>query len=390
MQFDLVFEGGGAKGSVFVGAMEVFEARGHTARRFVGTSAGAITATLMAAGYDAAAMLKAVNEKLPDGKPRFSTFMDIAEAGSFTKDDIQHSLTWSIFTKVDLPWVPGMAEGYIDEKIIDQLMKIDAYRESFSFIERGGLYAGDKFLAWIREKLDKDGRNLGNATLREFHKKTGSDLTMVASDTASHTMLILNHRTAPDCPIAWAVRMSMSIPFIWQEVRWQKEWGLYRGQDITGHTVVDGGVLSNFPIDLITSKDPDVQTIMGDTDPDAVPNLGLLIDETLSVPNAPEVKKASGTDKLKEGLLENVNRLRTVQRVTRLVDTMTDGHDKFAIAAHEKEVCHLPAKGYGTTEFDMDEGRLEALIEAGRTAMERYLDAREMEMESGMHLAAHA
>ena len=30
MEFDMVFEGGGAKGMVFVGAMKEFERRGHT------------------------------------------------------------------------------------------------------------------------------------------------------------------------------------------------------------------------------------------------------------------------------------------------------------------------------------------------------------------------
>ncbi len=38
MEFDMVFEGGGAKGMVFVGASKVLEQRGHTARRLVGTS----------------------------------------------------------------------------------------------------------------------------------------------------------------------------------------------------------------------------------------------------------------------------------------------------------------------------------------------------------------
>ncbi len=47
MDFDLVFEGGGAKGMVFVGAMQEFEARGHKCGRLLGTSAGAITATLL-------------------------------------------------------------------------------------------------------------------------------------------------------------------------------------------------------------------------------------------------------------------------------------------------------------------------------------------------------
>ena len=44
MQYDMVFEGGGAKGMVFVGALEVILAQGHTHGRLLGTSAGAITA----------------------------------------------------------------------------------------------------------------------------------------------------------------------------------------------------------------------------------------------------------------------------------------------------------------------------------------------------------
>ena len=144
MQYALVFEGGGAKGAVFVGAVQEFAARGHTARRFLGTSAGAITATIMAAGYSAAEMLDAVNNKLPDGKPRFSTFMDIP--ARFETEDIQNSLTYAIFKKVDVPWIPSMAEGWVDDRIFQQLVKVDAYREMFSFVERGGLYTGEAFL----------------------------------------------------------------------------------------------------------------------------------------------------------------------------------------------------------------------------------------------------
>ena len=42
-EFDLVFEGGGAKGIVFVGALNALLAGGHSYRRLIGTSAGAIT-----------------------------------------------------------------------------------------------------------------------------------------------------------------------------------------------------------------------------------------------------------------------------------------------------------------------------------------------------------
>ena len=51
MKYDLVFEGGGAKGMVFVGACEEFFRRGHSFDRLLGTPAGAITATLLAVGY---------------------------------------------------------------------------------------------------------------------------------------------------------------------------------------------------------------------------------------------------------------------------------------------------------------------------------------------------
>ena len=60
------------------------------------------------------------------------------------------------------------------------------------------------------------------------------DLSLVVTDTTNREMLVLNHRTAPDVPVAMAVRMSMSIPFVWREVVWHKEWGTYCGTDKTG------------------------------------------------------------------------------------------------------------------------------------------------------------
>ena len=65
--YDAVFEGGGAKGVAFVGALEVLKQHGHTLRRFIGTSAGAITASLLAAGYTCEEMMAAVMEKQADG-----------------------------------------------------------------------------------------------------------------------------------------------------------------------------------------------------------------------------------------------------------------------------------------------------------------------------------
>src|SRR3712207_4566005 len=49
--FDLVLSSGGTKGIAFAGAVEVLERHRHATRRLVGTSAGAVTAALLAAGY---------------------------------------------------------------------------------------------------------------------------------------------------------------------------------------------------------------------------------------------------------------------------------------------------------------------------------------------------
>ena len=367
MHFNLVFEGGGAKGLVFVGAMQEFERRGHTYGRLLGTSAGAITAALLAANYSAAEMLTQVNEKMPNGAPRFSSFMDVAEA--IADKDWENSVLFKLFQQIDWPFIPDAAERRMDDRVFNQFMKLKVYRLIFTFLELGGLYAGDAFLDWLREKLDMNGRNLGQATLAEFYEHTGKDLNVVASNTTDGGLLVLNHRTAPNCPAAWAVRMSMSIPFIWREVRWRANWGNYDGRDIAGHAIVDGGLNSNFPIRLLIDKGPDVVNVMGPHD--GIFALGMLIDETLPVPNAPALRQQKEVDPDSPMAIAN---LPIVHRVSNLVNTMTNAHDKTVMDAYKDGVCRLPAQGYGTTEFDMSDERVTALVNAGQQTMNQFFN----------------
>jgi len=353
--FDVVFEGGGAKGSAFVGALEVLKQEGHNTRRLVGTSAGAITATLVAAGYTPEELLTAVNEKQPSGKPRFAAFMDRPVKADFTREHMDNSETMKALQEIHLP--------FGREAIINLLLDSGIYAQLFSFVECGGFFAGVNFRTWFAEKLAARGISATD-TLSSAFTKTGVDLSVVASDTHDVEMLVLNHRTAPDCPVVWAVRMSMSIPFVWQEVLWQEEWGQYCGRRKTGSTVVDGGVLSNFPIRLIDERIPE---IMGDTDPDGALNLGLLLDESLAVSNTSDTAAAP----------LSLEHLRPVQRVSRLIDTMMGAPDNAEIRQHKAEICRLPVKGYGTTEFSMSDQRLAALVEGGREAMKAHLASRQ-------------
>jgi NTE family protein len=358
MQYDLVFKGGGAKGNAFAGALEVFSKAGHTWRRLVGTSAGAITATLVGAGYKHDELLDACSEKLPGtDDPVFTTFMDTPEASDFTAEICQQSDTMRLLNLARLG--NGAILGKLKGEMLEGLLKIDLYRELFSFNECGGFYAGNAFLKWFRSKLEGKGL-AADVTWKDFAAQTGADVTVVTSDVTEKEELVLNARTAPDTPVALSVRMSMSIPFVWREMVWDAAWGQYRGRDKAGHILVDGGVLSNFPLQLITATDDETKAMMGDVDAAGAAPLGLYLDATVPVAGAAK----SDTRR---------PRLRVADRVTRLMDTMTDSRDQAVMSAHSASVCRIPCGGYGTTEFRMSADRQALLIESGRAAMKAYL-----------------
>lgn len=371
MKYDMVFEGGGAKGMVFVGAMQEFEVRGHTHDRLLGTSAGAITAALLAANYSSAEMMDALAEK-KGGHSVFADFM--GQPGPLDPSIALHGALAKLLTEIDIPLIPDALEKRLDQSILKWMAKNARASHLVSLVELGGWYSADNFLEWISKKLDSGTfsgkpRKFSKLTLKQFYDATGKDLSLVASDTTMEAMLVLNHRTAPKLPVVWAVRMSMSIPLLWQEVVWQKEWGKYRDEDMEGHSIVDGGLLSNFPIELFISDLVTVTEVMGPKTSDNI--LGLLIDESLPVPGVSVINNDK-TDQGKKKI--EISQLATVQRLNSLVNTTLGARDKSVIEAFEYLVARMPAKGYGTTEFDMTEERRNLLVEAGRNAMEEYFN----------------
>jgi predicted acylesterase/phospholipase RssA len=386
MKYDMVFEGGGAKGMVFVGALQELESRGHTPGRLLGTSAGSIMATFLAAGYGAVEMAAALNETR-DGEPVFLGFLETPRTPP--KEAIQQSEFRDFLREINISFLPDILEEKLDDAIAAALASSRKTIRIFSFLEWGGFYAADNFLGWLKGKLNAgiyplaggahkkaEARNFGGMTLAEFYRATGVDLSLVAADTSVSRLLILNHRTAPECPLIYAVRMSMSLPLLWQEVVWQAEWGPYRGENISGHTIVDGGMLSNFPIELFLSDQPHVKAVMGEKTGADRNVVGFLIDEKLDVPGAPLL--SAGTKGFSMG------QLRTVNRLQNLINTMTQAHDKSVIEVSQRFVVRLPAKGYGTIEFGMSDQRREALIAAGRQAASAYFDRLEFAEGAGV------
>jgi NTE family protein len=364
---DLVFSGGGAKGIAHIGALMELEKRGVPYRRLVGTSSGAIMALMLASGYSADEMAAAITERTPEGKIIMSQFLDAP--ASFRESEIRDSFLYGLVDTMLVARLPDQIGDPAREHFVEELVKSPVIRELFSFTEYGGVYAGDVFLDFLIEKLDQGGRNLSGLSLAQFYQETGSDLTVIVTDSTSYRMLILNHRTTPDLPVPMLVRMSMSVPLVYNNIIWDSEWGGYLGEDISGHEMIDGGVGSNFGIEMVVSKEPQFVEAMG-IEPDRERVLGFYLDDEIPVPGAEESMPLPqlSNDQLQEGWDKvtdrNINLFKTILR----------SHDQFIVRTHPDVVCHLPVGGFGMLEFDMSEERVALLLNSGQQAMAACLD----------------
>jgi predicted acylesterase/phospholipase RssA len=365
--YDLVFSGGGAKGIAHIGALMELEKRGVSYRRVVGTSSGSIMALMLTSGYSADEMVASIAERTPEGKIVMSEFLDIPT--SFPEEVIRDSFLYTLIDTVFLSALPDQIGGQAREHVVEELVESPVIREAFSFTEFGGVYAGDVFLEWLNEKLDQDGRNLSQLSLVEFYQETGSDLTAIVTDMTDQRMLIVNHRTAPDLPVAMLIRQSMSIPLVYNNVIWQPEWGSYLGEDISGHEIIDGGIGSNFGIEMVVSKEPQFVEAMG-IEPDRDRVIGFYLDDAIPVPGAEQIKLVSdqNNDPLNNGW-EKVT-----DRNIDLFNSLLRSHDQFIVRTHPDVVCHLPVGGFGTMEFDMSYERIKLLLDSGQEAMAKCLD----------------
>lgn len=367
MKCDVVFEGGGAKGIALVGAWQEFTQRGYTFNRIIGTSAGAIMAAFLAAGFSTQELYGLLTQK-EEGKSVFNKFLGVPQ--QFNAEAVDKSYVGEWLKSIQIPFVPDPLEEQARTQIVNGLMGHPLFRHVFSFVELGGWYTADYFVAWLIRELNRGEykgkpRRFGELTLSQFYAKTKAEFSVTASDTTGGRLLILNHRTAPNLPLVWAVRMSMSIPFLWQEVVWRPEWGNYAQRPLAGHTIVDGGVLSNFPMELLLSALPHVTDVMGPKGSEPV--VGFLLDDDRPVEDVLAPAPVPRGVKLEE--------VKTLKRLRGLVDAALGAHDKLILDSYQGLVVRLPARDYGVTEFDMSDERRDRLVKAATIATSQHLVA---------------
>lgn len=210
---DLVLEGGGVKGVALSGAVAALGQAGYGVPRVAGSSAGAIVAALVAA-------LQRAGEPL-------TRLTDIADT-------------------LDYSQVP-------DSPLPHPLRLLS---EAFSLVVSEGLHPGDYLRGWLRGVL----RDLGVATFGDLRSPDPVvqpehrwRLVVTASDLSARRLL----RLPWDYPllgldpdeqdVVTAVSASAAIPFYFRPVRFDTP----RGRQ----TLVDGGLLSNFPVALFDRTD---------------------------------------------------------------------------------------------------------------------------------------
>jgi NTE family protein len=306
---DLVLEGGGVKGIGLVGALAVLEERGFRPQSLAGTSAGAIAAALTAAGYSAAELLGILAEL------DFNSFKD---------------------------------EGWED--------RVPIVGTPLSILKDEGIYEGGRLLEWMRELLARRNiRTFGDLVDEEFagNPRYRYKLQVIASDITARRLLVLprdaeRFGTVPDdLEIAEAVRMSMSIPIFFEPWRWVSK------PDGEEHLIVDGGVLSNFPVWLFDS----------DGEP-AWPTFGLLLVEP--EPRRPVAVRLDAT--------AGQSHADIFDFVKGLVQTVLEAHDRMYLENDSYvRTIGVPTLGVRTTEFDLSRERAEELYQSGRDAAVKFL-----------------
>lgn len=203
-RYDAVFAGGGVRAIAYVGALEALEARGCAIRRCVGTSASAMVAALVTAGYKASE-LKSILMRFDFGSLRDSAPEDI----------------------------------------------VSAFGPLLSLLKDNGIYKGTRLQEWLGGLLEARGVRTF-ADLRDEHSEYR--LRVVTADIARGRLVVLPddlhyYGYNPDTfSPALAVRMSAALPFFFEPVALKS-----RKAPFAEAVFVDGGVALNFPFDLCRS-----------------------------------------------------------------------------------------------------------------------------------------
>lgn len=287
MKADAVFEGGGARGIAFVGAIQAMEEEQVEWQRIAGTSAGAVIAALLASGYKSYEIRKHLQE-LDFSKLRGRTILN----------------------------------------------RIPIFGSLLGLVFNLGIYKNDYLETWMDSLLLEKG-------IKTFADLPEGKLKIIASDVSNGQMLILpddldRYRMTPsDLKVSTAVMMSASIPFFFRPVIW-------KSKDRKKSYILDGGLLSNFPIWIFDTDNPRFPTFGFRFVKDKV-NIDAVIPTPLH-------------------LFKNIFK------------TMLQAHDLRHLNEETNErTIKISSGNINTTDFELNEAEIDFLYKSGYTSTKNFL-----------------
>jgi NTE family protein len=313
---DLVLSGG-VKGVGLVGAVVGLLNAGYVPQRISGTSAGSIVGAIVAAA---------------------------AQSGSMSGDEVKELALQLDYRKfLD----PGPVE------------RIPFVGPSLALLRGSGIYRGDYAREWVRSQLAGLGvRTFGDLAINddELPAEQRYRLVVTVADVTTGQLVRLpwDYRRvygldADEQPVADAVRASMSIPFFFRPVSLTSTAGLTS-------TLVDGGLLSNFPIDSLDRSDGKAPRW---------PSFGITL-----LPNLPH-----GNDKVIPALAA-LRALGAPHLLEDVITTMLVGRDQAYLNqpwVHARTI-RVDSTDVGFLDFDVSEGEVEAQYLKGLNATEAFLE----------------
>ena len=315
---DLVLSGGGVKGIGLVGAVVALMDGGYRAQRVSGTSAGSIVGSVVAAA--------SIGDQLRPGEVK----------------ELALQLDYHKFTD------PGVVE------------RLPVVGPSWAVLRGSGIYKGDYAHDWVRSQL----KNLGVGTFGDLAIRDENlppeqryKLVVTVADVTTGQLVRLPwdyHRVYGLDPdeqsVADAVRASMAIPFFFRPVT-------LRGSTGLTSTLVDGGILSNFPIDSLDRPDGRKPRW---------PSFGVTV-----LPNLPE-----GNDKVIPALAP-LRMLGAPHLLEGVITTALVGRDQAYLNEPwvNARAIRVDSTDVGFLDFDISDNEIEALYAKGYAAAEKFLSA---------------
>ena len=202
---NLVFKGGGVKGIAYLGALKYFYENGlmRSAERIAGTSAGAITATIVALNFKNFDSIKTVSDSLEYSKVPAEGDLDVENAR---------------LLKVNPLALKTRSLGIYKN-----------FQCSVRLIQEKGWYSSDYLYSWLKSIIARQFAVAKEAyTFSDFKDESSHagkrhffDLYITGTDISNRTSRVFSFETTPDMEVALAVRISMSIPVFFESIPFQ-------------------------------------------------------------------------------------------------------------------------------------------------------------------------